>query len=78
MNRIFYLFVSLIWVSYEGYAQKTGTWGDQGDGTYKNPVLNANYPDTDVERSGDTWYMISSTSMMAPGMTILELSLIHI
>lgn len=72
MNRIFYLFVSMIWFSYGGYAQKTGTWGDQGDGTYKNPVLNANYPDTDIERLGDTWYMISSTSMMAPGMTILE------
>jgi len=49
-----------------------GSWGDQGNGTYKNPVLYANYPDADIEKQGDTWYMISSTNNMAPGMTILE------
>ena len=54
------------------YSQKVISWGDQGDGTFRNPILNANYPDSDVERYGDKWYMISSTSMLAPGMTILE------
>lgn len=28
---------------------RTGTWGDQGDGTYRNPILNADYPDVDVD-----------------------------
>ena len=28
-------------------------WGDQGDGTYRNPVLNADYSDPDVIRVGD-------------------------
>ena len=32
-----------------------GSWGDQGDGTYRNPVLEANYPDNDVIRVGDTF-----------------------
>ena len=50
----------------------TGSWGDQGDGTYKNPILNADYPDVDVEKFGDTWYMISSKKHMSPGMVILE------
>lgn len=49
-----------------------GSWGDQGDGTYKNPVLNADYPDADVEQLGDTYYMISSKQHMSPGMVILE------
>ncbi len=49
-----------------------GTWGDQGDGTYRNPVLNADYPDADIERRGDTYYMISSKQHMSPGMVILE------
>ncbi|MCX7011339.1 MAG: family 43 glycosylhydrolase, partial [Candidatus Sumerlaeota bacterium] len=49
-----------------------GSWGDQGDGTYKNPILNADYPDVDVEQAGDTYYMISSKQHMAPGMVILE------
>jgi len=50
----------------------TGTWGDQGDGTYKNPILNADYPDVDIEQVGDTYYMITSTMHYAPGMTLLE------
>jgi beta-xylosidase len=49
----------------------TGSWGDQGDGTYRNPILNADYPDVDVEQMGDTYYMISSKQHMSPGMVIL-------
>ena len=36
-----------------GAEARIGSWGDQGDGTYRNPVLNANYPDSDVEQAGD-------------------------
>ncbi|MHC4755435.1 MAG: glycoside hydrolase family 43 protein [Planctomycetota bacterium] len=50
----------------------TGTWGDQGDGSYKNPILNADYPDVDIEKVGDMYYMITSTIHYAPGMTLLE------
>ena len=31
---------------------QTLDWGDQGNGTYKNPVLNADYSDPDVIRVG--------------------------
>ena len=27
-------------------------WGDQGNGTYRNPVINADYSDPDVIRVG--------------------------
>jgi beta-xylosidase len=37
-----------------------GAWGDQGDGTYKNPILNADYSDPDVCRVGNDYYMICS------------------
>ena len=50
----------------------TGSWGDQGDGTFRNPVLNSNYPDSDVEKFGEKWYMISSKGRYMKGMTILE------
>lgn len=50
----------------------TGSWGDQGDGTFHNPILNSNYPDSDVEKFGDKWYMISSKGQYMKGMTILE------
>jgi hypothetical protein len=55
-----------------GQGPHTGSWGDQGNGTYKNPILNADYPDVDVEQLGDTYYMISSKQHMSPGMVILE------
>lgn len=43
------------------FAQKpTGAWGDQGNGTYKNPILNADYSDPDVIRVGDDFYMVCS------------------
>lgn len=47
-------------------------WGDQGDGTYANPVLNGDFADSDVEKRGDRWFMITSTNHLSPGMTILE------
>lgn len=35
-------------------------WGDQGDGTFVNPVLNADYSDPDVIRVGSSYYMVCS------------------
>lgn len=35
-------------------------WGDQGDGTYRNPVLYADYSDPDVVRVGDDFYLVAS------------------
>ena len=42
------------------YAQTRHSWGDQGNGTYINPVLNADYSDPDVVRVGDDFYMVCS------------------
>ena len=50
---------------------KVGAWGDQGNGTYRNPVLFADYPDPDAIRVGDTYYMTSS-EMNYMGMRILS------
>jgi beta-xylosidase len=36
------------------------TWGDQGDGTYKNPILKSDYSDPDILRHGDDFYLIAS------------------
>ena len=37
-----------------------GDWGDQGDGTYKNPIINADYSDPDIVRVGNSFYMVCS------------------
>lgn len=41
-------------------AQSTTAWGDQGNGTYVNPILNADYSDPDVIRVGEKYYMVCS------------------
>ncbi len=40
--------------------KQTGSWGDQGNGTYINPVLNADYSDPDVIRVNEDFYMVCS------------------
>jgi beta-xylosidase len=45
---------------------------DQGDGTYKNPVLFADYSDPDAIRVGDDFYLVSSSFLAAPGLPVLH------
>jgi beta-xylosidase len=47
-------------------------WGDLGDGTYRNPVLPADYSDLDCIRVGSDYYAISSTFQYSPGVVILH------
>jgi beta-xylosidase len=53
-------------------AALVGRWGDQGDGTYVNPILPADFSDIDAIRVGDDFYAISSTLHLSPGMVILH------
>ena len=52
--------VSKVWVA------------DLGDGTYKNPIIHADYSDPDAIRVGDDFYMIASSFNAAPGLPILH------
>lgn len=45
---------------------------DNGNGTYTNPLISADFPDPDVIRVGDTYYMVSTTMFVFPGATILK------
>lgn len=45
---------------------------DQGDGTYRNPVLCADYSDPDVIRAGDNFYLTASSFNCTPGLPILH------
>jgi beta-xylosidase len=53
-------------------SQQTGRWGDQGDGSYRNPVIAGNYRDPDVVRVGENYYMVASTFESSPGITVLQ------
>ena len=45
---------------------------DQGDGTYKNPILHTDYSDPDVVKVGSDFYMTSSSFNVVPGLPILH------
>jgi beta-xylosidase len=45
---------------------------DNGDGTFKNPVLYADYPDPDIIRVGRDFYMVSTTFADSPGINVLH------
>ena len=40
--------------------------------TFQNPIVRADFPDPDVIRVGDTYYMVSTTMHHFPGATILK------
>src|SRR5437868_5368345 len=45
---------------------------EQGDGTYRNPVLFGDYSDPDVIRVGADYYLVSSSFQVTPGLPILR------
>ena len=54
-------------------AAATSSWTpDQGDGTYRNPILAGDYSDPDVVRVGSDFYLTSSSFTNVPGLPILH------
>ena len=45
---------------------------DNGDGTYRNPILHADYSDPDVLRIGEDYYLTASSFNAVPGLPILH------
>lgn len=67
--------ISLIVIvfSYTSLTAQSKTWvADNGDGTYKNPILHADYSDPDAIRVGDDFYMTSSSFNCVPGLPVLH------
>lgn len=69
MNRLFLFFILFSTVC--GYAQQpTGSYGDQGNGYYLNPVFAGEYPDPTILRDGDDYYMTHTSLNNYPGLLI--------
>lgn len=51
---------------------KNVSMSDMGNGRYKNPIVFADFPDPDVVRVGDTYYMATTTMHHFPGCTLLK------
>jgi arabinoxylan arabinofuranohydrolase len=48
------------------------TSSDNGDGTFRNPVIYADAPDPSIIRAGNAFYMVSTTMHYSPGCTIMK------
>lgn len=56
-----------------GAEQQYAVWSaDNGDGTYKNPIIYADYSDPDVIRVGDDFYLVASSFNCSPGLPVLH------
>jgi len=62
--------ISFMLCPQHGLSQKL-EWGDQGNGTFRNPVLVADYSDPDVIRVGKKYYLVASDFHFM-GMQVLE------
>lgn len=57
----------------ESPSRAAAVWSpDNGDGTYQNPILFADYSDPDVVRVGDDFYLVSSSFNCFPGLPVLH------
>jgi beta-xylosidase len=70
MMKYILISLSIFVASLDVPAQKLRS--DNGDGTYTNPLIAADFPDPDVIQVDDTYYMVSTTMFVFPGVTVLK------
>ncbi len=72
--RRFSIIAFLLVIAIDAMAHKVQpVWSpDNGDGTFTNPILWGDWPDPDVIRVGDEFYMISTSMHYVPGCPILK------
>ena len=72
-NSLLFTFLLLCAMPFAQKPYVSSVWvADDGDGTYKNPILHADYSDPDAIRVGDDYYLVSSSFEDVPGLPILH------
>ncbi len=73
MRQITLILGLVLSITLSAQPYRSEVWmADQGNGTYKNPILHADYSDPDVIRVGDDYYMTASSFNCVPGLPILQ------
>lgn len=73
MKRNILLSLALLAMTQVHAQYKSEVWcPDNGDGTYTNPVINADYSDPDVIAVGSDYYLTASSFQCIPGLPILH------
>jgi len=65
-------FIFLLPVCFVLFLRANAQQSDNGDGTYTNPIIWADFPDNDVIRVGDTYYMVTTTMYIFPGVPVMK------
>lgn len=72
LRALFALIALFVAVS-SATSQPSKVWvADNGDGTYKNPIIHADYSDPDVIRVGTDYWMTASSFNAVPGLPVLH------
>ncbi|MFH1195021.1 MAG: glycoside hydrolase 43 family protein [bacterium] len=69
---IFSLYFNLISILLFEHLSAQKLYSDNGDGTYTNPVIAADFPDPDVIKVDGVYYFVSTTMFVFPGVTVLK------
>ncbi|MDP4275929.1 MAG: family 43 glycosylhydrolase, partial [Bacteroidota bacterium] len=72
MKNKIYQVILIFFILFQSGLNAQKKHSDNGDGTFTNPVICADYPDIDVIRVDDSYYMLSTTMFIFPGVTILK------
>ena len=74
LHKLYSVVLIFLLFAIKTYSQSnTEAWvPDNGDGTYKNPIIHADYSDPDAIRVGDDYYLIASSFNCIPGLPILH------
>ena len=75
MKKLTLMMLAMVTFSANAQNYKSQVWSpDNGDGTYTNPVINADYSDPDVcvGASGEDYYLTASSFQCSPGLPILH------
>jgi beta-xylosidase len=72
-KMLFMCFTALFMTVFAQQNYHSEVWSpDNGNGTYTNPVINADYSDPDVCVVGDDYYLTASSFQCIPGLPILH------
>lgn len=69
---LIFIFNITTWEIVAQTSRYEGRFADNLDGTFTNPVILADYPDPDIIRVGNDFYMVSSSFTTVPGIPILH------
>lgn len=72
INHPFFNLISIFFALFFYMAQAQVWQPDQQDGSYKNPIIWADYSDPDIVRVGTDFYMTASSFNCVPALTILH------